>query len=121
MGPVDLHDYTVTADVKAAGGTAKLPDIGLIAQRLQPFDRFQPSAGVGGKHNRPPEVAEKAAQTGKRVAEHVARCNRMCVVEGHDEPFPFGSSVSTSIYAAPHRLELQSLHSRQVFAAAQHS
>lgn len=32
MGPVDLHDYTVTADVKA-GSAAKLPDIGLIAQR----------------------------------------------------------------------------------------
>ncbi len=33
MGPTDLHDYTVTADVKAAGGTTKLPDVGLIAQR----------------------------------------------------------------------------------------
>jgi hypothetical protein len=33
MGPTDLHDYTVTADVKAAGGTSKLPDVGLIAQR----------------------------------------------------------------------------------------
>jgi outer membrane protein assembly factor BamB len=33
MGPTDLHDYTVTADVKAAGGTSKLPDVGVIAQR----------------------------------------------------------------------------------------
>lgn len=33
FGPIDLHDYTITADVKAAAGTAKLPDIGLIAQR----------------------------------------------------------------------------------------
>ena len=32
MGPVQLHDYTITADVKA-GAAAKLPDIGLIAQR----------------------------------------------------------------------------------------
>ncbi|MCA9136853.1 MAG: PQQ-binding-like beta-propeller repeat protein, partial [Planctomycetales bacterium] len=32
MGPVDMHDYTITADVKA-GAAAKLPDIGLIAQR----------------------------------------------------------------------------------------
>lgn len=33
IGPTDLHDYTVTADVKAADGTSKLPDMGLIAQR----------------------------------------------------------------------------------------
>jgi outer membrane protein assembly factor BamB len=33
FGPTDLHDYTVTADVQAAAGTAKLPDIGVIAQR----------------------------------------------------------------------------------------
>ncbi len=33
MGSTNLHDYTITADVKAAAGTAKLPDIGLIAQR----------------------------------------------------------------------------------------
>jgi outer membrane protein assembly factor BamB len=33
FGPTDLHDYTITADVKAAGGTAKMPDIGVIAQR----------------------------------------------------------------------------------------
>ncbi len=33
IGPTDLHDYTVTADVKAAAGSVKLPDIGLIAQR----------------------------------------------------------------------------------------
>ncbi len=33
MGPPDLHDYTITADVKAADGNVKLPDIGLIAQR----------------------------------------------------------------------------------------
>ncbi len=33
MGPADLHDYTVTADVKAAANTAKLPDIGLINGR----------------------------------------------------------------------------------------
>ncbi|PAY20487.1 serine/threonine protein kinase [Rhodopirellula sp. SM50] len=32
MGPTDMHDYTVTADVKAAAAS-KLPDIGLIAQR----------------------------------------------------------------------------------------
>ncbi len=33
FGPSDLHDYTITADVKAAEGPTKLPDIGLIAQR----------------------------------------------------------------------------------------
>ncbi len=33
MGPTELHDYTISADVKAADGTVKLPDIGLIAQR----------------------------------------------------------------------------------------
>ena len=33
FGPTDLHDYTVTADVKAQTGTAKLPDMGVIAQR----------------------------------------------------------------------------------------
>ena len=33
FGPTDLNDYTITADVKAAGGTAKMPDIGVIAQR----------------------------------------------------------------------------------------
>jgi hypothetical protein len=33
MGPSDLHDYTVQADVRAAGEGEKLPDIGLIAQR----------------------------------------------------------------------------------------
>jgi len=33
FGPATLHDYTVTADVKAAAGTAKLPDMGVIAQR----------------------------------------------------------------------------------------
>ncbi|TWT54613.1 outer membrane biogenesis protein BamB [Rubripirellula amarantea] len=33
FGPTDLHDYTVTADVKAQDGTAKLPDMGIIAQR----------------------------------------------------------------------------------------
>ncbi len=33
FGPTDLSDYTVTADVRAAEGTAKLPDIGVIAQR----------------------------------------------------------------------------------------
>ncbi|MCM2374412.1 outer membrane protein assembly factor BamB family protein [Aporhodopirellula aestuarii] len=33
FGPTELHDYTITADVKAAGGTAKLPDMGVIAQR----------------------------------------------------------------------------------------
>ena len=33
MGPTDLSDYTVTADVKAAAGASKLPDIGLINGR----------------------------------------------------------------------------------------
>ena len=33
MGPTNLHDYTISADVKAEAGTAKLPDIGIIAQR----------------------------------------------------------------------------------------
>ena len=33
FGPTDLHDYTVTTDVKAQTGTAKLPDMGVIAQR----------------------------------------------------------------------------------------
>lgn len=33
MGPADLNNYTITADVKAMGEGSKLPDIGLIAQR----------------------------------------------------------------------------------------
>lgn len=33
FGPTDLHDYTVTVDVQAAAGAAKLPDMGVIAQR----------------------------------------------------------------------------------------
>ena len=33
MGPTDLHDYTVQADVRAAGEGDKMPDIGVIAQR----------------------------------------------------------------------------------------
>tara|TARA_R110002073_G_scaffold5893_3_gene35931 strand:- start:5837 stop:8161 length:2325 start_codon:yes stop_codon:yes gene_type:complete len=33
FGPTDLHDYTITADVKAQSGTNKLPDMGVIAQR----------------------------------------------------------------------------------------
>ncbi|TWU48688.1 outer membrane biogenesis protein BamB [Rubripirellula tenax] len=33
FGPTDLAGYTVTADVQAAAGAAKMPDIGLIAQR----------------------------------------------------------------------------------------
>ena len=33
MGPVNLNHYSITADVKAASGSAKLPDIGVIAQR----------------------------------------------------------------------------------------
>ncbi|WP_461509157.1 PQQ-binding-like beta-propeller repeat protein [Rhodopirellula baltica] len=33
FGPTDLHNYTITADVKAHSGTSKLPDMGVIAQR----------------------------------------------------------------------------------------
>lgn len=33
MGPVDLHDYTIQADVQGQQKDGKLPDIGLIAQR----------------------------------------------------------------------------------------
>ena len=33
MGPTDLHDYTVQADVQGILTNNKLPDIGLIAQR----------------------------------------------------------------------------------------
>ncbi len=33
MGMADLHDYTVQADLKAAGTPDKLPDMGIIAQR----------------------------------------------------------------------------------------
>ena len=33
MGPTDLHDYTVQADVRGAGEGEKMPDIGVIAQR----------------------------------------------------------------------------------------
>ena len=33
FGPTDLHDFTITADVKAQAGTAKLPDMGVVAQR----------------------------------------------------------------------------------------
>ncbi len=33
MGPVDLHDYTIQADVRGATKDGKTPDIGLIAQR----------------------------------------------------------------------------------------
>ena len=33
MGPTDLHDYTIQADVQGALTNNKLPDMGLIAQR----------------------------------------------------------------------------------------
>lgn len=33
MGPVDLHDYTIQADVRGAINENKMPDIGIIAQR----------------------------------------------------------------------------------------
>jgi outer membrane protein assembly factor BamB len=33
MGPINLHDYTVQADVRASGEGEKIPDIGLIGQR----------------------------------------------------------------------------------------
>ncbi len=33
FGPTELNDYTITADVQAAVGIGKLPDIGVIAQR----------------------------------------------------------------------------------------
>jgi hypothetical protein len=33
MGPTDLHDYTIQADVQGALTNDKMPDIGLIAQR----------------------------------------------------------------------------------------
>ena len=32
MGPSDLHDYTIQADVRGSEVDGKLPDIGLIAQ-----------------------------------------------------------------------------------------
>lgn len=33
MGPTNLHDYTIQADVKAGSKDGKMPDMGLIAQR----------------------------------------------------------------------------------------
>lgn len=33
MGPIDLHDYTIQADVRGTLNEGKLPDIGLVAQR----------------------------------------------------------------------------------------
>lgn len=33
MGPADLHDYTIQADVRAVDTSAKLPDMGIIGQR----------------------------------------------------------------------------------------
>lgn len=33
MGPTDLHDYTVQAEVRGAGGPGRMPDAGVIAQR----------------------------------------------------------------------------------------
>ena len=33
MGPIDLHDYTIQADIRAAIDNNKMPDMGLIAQR----------------------------------------------------------------------------------------
>ena len=33
MGPTDLHDYTIQADVKASPKDGKMPSLGLIAQR----------------------------------------------------------------------------------------
>lgn len=33
FGPTDLHDYTITASMKALSGTTKLPDMGVIGQR----------------------------------------------------------------------------------------
>lgn len=45
MGPVDLHDYTVQADVRGAISNNKMPDIGLIAQRYT-FDLMGASQQV---------------------------------------------------------------------------
>ncbi len=33
MGPPDLHDYTIQADLRGANNNGQLPDMGLIAQR----------------------------------------------------------------------------------------
>jgi hypothetical protein len=33
MGPTDLHDYTIQADIRGATMNGKMPDMGLIAQR----------------------------------------------------------------------------------------
>src|SRR5262249_1715830 len=33
MGPTDLHDYTIQADIRGAVDNEKMPDMGLIAQR----------------------------------------------------------------------------------------
>ncbi len=33
MGPTDLHDYTVQAEVRGAGAPGRMPDAGVIAQR----------------------------------------------------------------------------------------
>ncbi len=33
MGPIDLHDYTIQADLKGSTKNAKMPDMGLINQR----------------------------------------------------------------------------------------
>jgi len=45
MGPVDLHDYTIQADVRGALTNNKLPDAGVIAQRYT-FDLMGASQQV---------------------------------------------------------------------------
>jgi outer membrane protein assembly factor BamB len=45
MGPIDLHDYTIEADVRGAIKNGKMPDIGVIAQRYT-FDMMGASQQV---------------------------------------------------------------------------
>jgi hypothetical protein len=45
MGPVDLHDYTIQADVRGAINNQKMPDAGVIAQRYT-FDLMGASQQV---------------------------------------------------------------------------
>jgi hypothetical protein len=61
MGPVDLHDYTVQADVQGAGKGEDVPDIGLIDQRYT-------LAMLGAEHALqirywPPQVATQFSET----------------------------------------------------------
>jgi outer membrane protein assembly factor BamB len=61
MGPDDLHDYTVQADLRGANNNGQLPDMGLIAQRYT-LDMMGNSQQLQIR-SWPPQVARRFSQT----------------------------------------------------------